>query len=145
MYKYRGDCEFDGLICPFGCDNSSIKNYGTETTLIGWIGGEDPNHQKTYGECLKCNQKFTKHFIIAGRKVWYEKGGHVLLGKPGCCESLYLIHCECDGWMEHSCRSKTITFNGKTPCQPMYYECLNCHKKKPDPRYGEDISEQTNG
>jgi len=129
------------FICPFGCGNYNPKDLGTSTTLVGWFGGEDPNHHCQGGYCNICDKSFTKHYVKAGRKVWFtDKDHHCLLGKPGCCEELYLTKCkECNGWMKHSACAEIQSehsVNGYfVPGQPRNYKCESCGHIEEDPKW----------
>ncbi len=65
----------------FGCPkDTEIRNFGTMSTLVGWFGGEDPNHHTTSCECTGCGKQFNKEFVYRGRKVWYmaSRDRHIL-------------------------------------------------------------------
>jgi len=147
-YKYLGLCNYDDLVCPFGCqEGTKINNHGTLSTLLGWFPtdpDQDPNHHTMSCSCSNCDKRFTKEWVVKDHNAWYVAEGHVIMGVASCCENKYLIHCiECGGWMKHSIyiNNDGITsvrnINGKfIPRQPMYWQCMDCDRFEGDGQYG---------
>lgn len=129
--------------CPY-CNSNNIEKGGAQTTLVGWFGSDDenPNHHSCSIDCLDCNQKSIKHWVIKDKNYWYvNTESHCLFGKPSCCATIYKLKCDCGSWMLHSCYDKYQEFTsiaGKCiPNQPMYWECDSCKTRKKDENYPE--------
>ncbi len=76
--------------CPY-CGSTDLLDHGTSTTLVGYIGDVDPNHQWTEMKCKGCKVGFTRE--EKSGNVWYTDAENVvLMGIPTCFES-YIYHC----------------------------------------------------
>jgi len=92
------------ITCPY-CESNDLNYRGCSCTLIGTIGGKDPNHYWCHAECNKCRRNiFYQHKLIYQNKtnVWFtdeaqhDKRGIVEKGIHNCCGGKYL-HKKCGG------------------------------------------------
>lgn len=97
------DDKFDPpvTVCPYECKDVVIPYEGAETTLVGWLGGVDPNHWTQHCKCPKCERTFVHEWKFRDQNEWYcdQRHGKVLMGVPSCCQSVYKYPCECGGTM----------------------------------------------
>ena len=90
----------DEIRCPY-CQSEDLHKLGTETTLLGWVTGENPNHIWMRMKCKSCEQSFTRK--KKQKAIWYTeltktKGPtKVLSGLPGCFESYEYQCIKCNG------------------------------------------------
>lgn len=83
-------------VCPNGCAGP-FRTHGKGSTLLGWVGGLDPNHWTEECSCEACGARFTKEWVWARNhgRPWYSvrEGGRRICyhGEPACCEECYTM------------------------------------------------------
>lgn len=88
--------------CPY-CESNDVCVTNRTTTLLGFSGPVDPNHQWHSSTCRSCHKNFTRE--VKGLNVWYtaeidrETRGpaQVLRGLPSCFESYQYTCSKCAG------------------------------------------------
>lgn len=122
------------VACPFGCVDARITDYGTSTTLVGWLSGDpekNPNHFTLVARCTACGRTFHKNWVPLHKKGWYvDDANNILAGEVTCCYSSYKpLHEGCGGRLVHSHYQKVITYiAGKPP--EFFYTCDKCGEQK---------------
>lgn len=91
----------DPVICPY-CGGSTTRVLSKSSTLLGWSGPVNPNHQWHESVCNGCGKHFTRE--IKDLNVWYTGGrcrdsqASVLLkGRPSCFEDYQYTCAKCAG------------------------------------------------
>lgn len=90
----------DPATCPY-CGSGDTQDRGTTTTLVGFSGPVDPNHQWNQRACRGCHKGFVRE--IKGLNVWYTAervhGGPsiILKGIPSCFEAYQYTCPLCEG------------------------------------------------
>jgi hypothetical protein len=108
----------DAPICPYGCVDAQITTSGLQSTMVGWLSGDDPNHYTQSCHCLKCNREFVREW--KRQSEWYAEDWHgkVLLGIPSCCGTVYAIPCTCGGHLTDPAKGRVLYRDGvRTPLQ----------------------------
>lgn len=92
----------DPAHCPY-CESTNVKVRSRTSTLVGFTGPVDNNHQWHESECERCETLYTRE--IKGLNVWYTPYRYrdgtsappVLKGIPTCFESYQYTCAKCSG------------------------------------------------
>jgi hypothetical protein len=80
----------DDIVCPYGCvGEPKIKRGGHKYTLLGSMGGPDPNHHWLHCRCLACERDFCKEWkreLVCYSMFQTDKLPRLLRGAPVCFE-----------------------------------------------------------
>lgn len=90
----------DPAKCPY-CGSTNVTVFGTTSTLVGFTGTVNPNHQWQECGCDGCKKLFTRE--VKGLDVWYtarrdSSGATIILrGVSSCFESYQYTCTKCSG------------------------------------------------
>jgi DNA-directed RNA polymerase subunit RPC12/RpoP len=90
----------DPATCPY-CGSTDVKVVSRSSTLLGFTGPVDPNHQWHESVCNGCKKLYTRE--LKELNVWYtaERGyrevSRVLKGIPTCFEDYQYTCAKCSG------------------------------------------------
>lgn len=73
----------DDVVCPF-CRSADVAHGAHWETLLGAVGGTDPNHHQFACTCLGCAREFTKEWCR--QRVCYSSDRRLVRGYPVCFE-----------------------------------------------------------
>lgn len=89
----------DPAHCPY-CDSTNVKVRSRSSTLVGYTGPVNTNHQWHESECERCETLYVRE--IKGLNVWYtphrdHRKPQVLKGIPTCFEDYQYTCAKCSG------------------------------------------------
>lgn len=99
----------DPARCPH-CESADVKITGHTTTLVGYSGPVNNNHQWFPSLCRGCGKTYVRE--IKGLNVWYTAGpvrggsSQVLRGMPSCSEGYQYSCAKCEGPVLRKYRDK---------------------------------------